>query len=127
MSTPKNVLGGPLQVCSADPLTGYFRDGCCKTGPGDQGKHIVCAQVTQAFLEFSLDQGNDLITPVPQFKFPGLKPGDQWCLCVSRWLEALAAGVAPQICLEATHEKALEYVSINVLRQYAVSDSGAQD
>jgi uncharacterized protein (DUF2237 family) len=125
MATPlpaKNVLGGPLETCSTQPLTGYFRDGCCSTGPTDHGKHIVCAQVTQEFLEYSRAQGNDLITPVPQFQFPGLKPGDRWCLCVSRWLEALAAEVAPPVCLEATHEKVLEYVSIKVLKEYQVAE-----
>jgi len=114
-----NVLGGELQACSFDPLTGFFRDGCCHTGDEDQGSHLVCARVTREFLDFSLARGNDLITPRPQHRFTGLKPGDRWCLCVSRWLEALQAGVAPPIVLEATHAKALQHVSLEVLQQHA--------
>lgn len=120
----KNVLGGPLMECSRDPLTGYYRDGSCLTGPSDLGTHTVCAKVTDAFLQFSRERGNDLITPVPAYQFPGLKPGDYWCLCASRWLEALKAGVAPTLKLEATHEKTLEYVSLDVLIQYQEDASG---
>ncbi len=120
----KNVLGGPLMECSRDPLTGYYRDGSCLTGPSDLGTHTVCAKVTDAFLQFSRERGNDLITPVPAYQFPGLKPGDYWCLCASRWVEALKAGVAPTLKLEATHEKTLEYVSLDVLIQYQEDASG---
>ncbi len=116
----RNVLGGPLDVCSRDPLTGFFRDGCCNTGDGDTGTHVVCAQVTDAFLAYSRSRGNDLITPRPEFLFPGLKAGDQWCLCVSRWLEAYAAGVAPPLRLSATHEAALRYVSLETLTSFAL-------
>lgn len=119
----KNVLGGPLAGCSNQPLTGYFRDGKCRTVNSDQGMHTVCAKVTEAFLTFSRQQGNDLITPVQAWQFPGLKPGDYWCLCVSRWLEALEAGVAPPINLEATHEKTLNYVGLDKLIQYQVDVS----
>ncbi len=114
----KNVLGGPLMECSTDPLTGYYRDGSCQTGPSDLGTHTVCAKVTEEFLQFSRERGNDLITPVPAFRFPGLRPGDYWCLCASRWVESLKAGVAPTLKLEATHEKTLEFVSLDVLIQY---------
>ena len=115
----RNVLGGELLSCSYDPVTGFYRDGCCRTGDDDQGTHVVCARVTQAFLDFSLARGNDLITPRPQWRFAGLKPGDRWCLCVTRWTEALQAGVAPPVVLEATHEKALQHVSLTVLQQHA--------
>jgi len=115
----RNVLGGDLQPCSYAPLTGYYRDGCCRTDGHDHGTHVVCARVTQAFLEFSLRQGNDLITPRPEFRFAGLKPGDRWCLCVSRWKEALDAGVAPPVFLNSTHIKALETVSLDVLKAHA--------
>jgi len=109
---PLNVLGTPLQDCSHDPLTGYFRDGCCRTRADDLGTHVVCARVTAEFLEFSRAQGNDLITPHPEWRFPGLRPGDQWCLCAMRWKEALEAGVAPPVVLEATHIAALEFVTL---------------
>jgi uncharacterized protein (DUF2237 family) len=115
-----NVLGEPLVPCSFDPLTGFFRDGCCKTDENDLGRHLVCAVVTQAFLQFSLERGNDLITPRPEYQFPGLKPGDQWCLCISRWSEALTANCAPQIKLESTHINALKTVSLETLMQFAV-------
>ena len=115
----RNVLGGELLPCSYDPLTGFYRDGCCRTGDDDQGTHVVCARVTQAFLDFSLARGNDLITPRPEWRFAGLKPGDRWCLCVTRWTEALQAGVAPPVVLEATHENALQHVSLTVLQQHA--------
>jgi uncharacterized protein len=120
-SRPKNVLGTELQCCCTAPRTGFYRDGFCQTGPMDHGSHTVCAEVTQAFLEFSRSRGNDLSTPMPYYEFPGLKPGDKWCLCVSRWQEALEAGVAPKIVLEACHEKALEVVNLNDLNQYAIS------
>lgn len=120
MSEAKNVLGGTLETCSQRPLTGFYRDGCCHTGPEDRGVHVLCAEVTAEFLEFSRQRGNDLMTPVPQYNFPGLKPGDRWCLCAERWREALEAGVAPPVVLAATHEKMLSYVSLEVLRRYAV-------
>lgn len=119
-SRPKNVLGQELQCCCLAPKTGFYRDGFCQTGPMDYGSHTVCAEVTQAFLEFSRDRGNDLITPLPAYEFPGLKPGDRWCLCVSRWKEALDAGVAPPIVLEACHEKALQVVTLEELKQHAI-------
>ena len=115
----KNVLGSELQSCCLDPLTGYLRDGYCNTLAQDTGTHVVCAVVTEEFLTFTKTKGNDLSTPIPQWQFPGLKPGDKWCLCVSRWLEAERAGCAPPIILEATHAKALEFVSLEVLEQYA--------
>ncbi len=114
-----NVLGKPLEICSNNPLTGYYRDGCCHTGKEDLGTHIVCAVVTDDFLQFSKMQGNDLITPRPEFHFPGLKSGDRWCLCASRWLEAYYAGVAPKVVLEATHEKMLTYISLATLVKFA--------
>ncbi|MBT8281966.1 MAG: DUF2237 domain-containing protein [Muriicola sp.] len=116
---PKNVFGLPLQACCQDPVTGYFRDGYCKTITEDRGTHVVCARVTEEFLHFSKKRGNDLITAVPQWQFPGLKPGDQWCLCVSRWIEAEKAGVAPPVVLEATHELALDYTDMPTLLKYA--------
>jgi uncharacterized protein (DUF2237 family) len=116
----KNVLGEPLETCSDRPLTGFTRNGCCETGPQDIGVHTVCARVTQAFLEFSRSRGNDLITPVPESGFPGLKPGDQWCICAARWKEALAAGCAPRVCLRATHERTLEIVTLADLKAHAI-------
>jgi len=116
---PRNVLGTPLEDCSHDPLTGFFRDGCCRTGFGDQGVHVVCARVTAEFLEYSRSVGNDLSTPRPEYRFPGLKPGDQWCLCASRWAQALRAGVAPPVVLEATHASALEFASLDELKANA--------
>ena len=115
-----NVLGEPLVICGENPKTGFYRDGGCSTGPQDLGSHTVCARVTEAFLAFSREQGNDLITPQPQFGFPGLKPGDQWCLCAARWKEAWLAGVAPPVVLLATHRKALQVVDLEVLKQHAV-------
>jgi uncharacterized protein (DUF2237 family) len=115
----KNVLGTDLQSCSMEPRTGWLRDGCCNTGPGDEGLHLVCVRVTAEFLAFSREAGNDLSTPMPQYRFPGLKPGDQWCLCMSRWVEAFDAGVAPKVVLEATHMSALEFVSLEQLQEYA--------
>lgn len=114
-----NVLGESLVPCSYDPLTGYFRDGCCHTGESDFGTHVICARVTQAFLDYSLSQGNDLVTPKPEWRFTGLKPGDRWCLCVNRWLEACLAGVAPPVVLSSTHQAALAYVPLQVLQQHA--------
>ncbi len=116
----QNVLGGPLEVCCTSPMTGFYRDGTCNTGAGDMGAHIVCAQVSAEFLEFSRAHGNDLSTPMPNFGFPGLKPGDCWCLCASRWKEALDEGMAPPVKLAATHASALEYVSLSELKQYAL-------
>lgn len=111
-----NVLGTSLLPCSFDPLTGFFRDGCCHTNSYDQGSHVICAVVTQEFLDHSLRLGNDLITPRPESKFPGLKAGDQWCLCAVRWQEAYDAGVAPPVVLECTHNKALEFVTLEQLK-----------
>ena len=116
-----NVFGEPLLVCSSSPLTGAFRNGCCDTGPFDIGTHTVCAMVTQAFLDYSKQRGNDLTRPLPQYNFPGLVEGDRWCLCVSRWKEAHLAGVAPPVILEATHQKTLEVVPLSVLERYAIT------
>jgi hypothetical protein len=124
MNRVKNVLGGELKECSRSPLTGFYRDGYCNTGAEDSGIHIVCAQMTEEFLRFSRAMGNDLITPLPMFGFPGLKPGDKWCLCVLRWLEALEAGVAPPLDLEATHISALEFVPLAELKKYALDPGG---
>lgn len=115
----RNVLGGPLASCSMKPLTGYFRDGCCHTDRSDLGRHVVCARVTEEFLAFSTARGNDLQTPRPEFGFDGLQPGDQWCLCAARWLEAQGAGVAPTVVLEATHVSALELIPLPLLRAHA--------
>jgi len=120
MTTAKNVLGTELKPCCYDPLTGFYRDGFCQTGPTDYGTHVVCARMTAAFLTYTKERGNDLSTPLPVYSFPGLKPGDQWCLCVSRWKEAMLAGVAPPIILEATHERALDIVSIEDLKKYSI-------
>ena len=108
----RNVLGTDLLPCSYDPLTGYYRDGCCQTDEHDHGTHVVCARMTQAFLDFSLKQGNDLITARPEYRFAGLKAGDRWCLCVTRWREAMQAGVAPPVFLKCTHAKALETLTL---------------
>ena len=116
-----NVLGGELQACSFDPLTGFFRDGCCHTGDEDQGSHLVCARVTREFLDFSLSRGNDLITARPEMRFRGLKPGDRWCVCALRWREAYEAGCAPPVVLECTHQRALEFVLMDWLRKHAVN------
>jgi uncharacterized protein len=116
----RNVLGGELQSCSLDPITGFYRNGCCETGSHDVGLHTVCAVMTAEFLAYSRSVGNDLSTPVPEYAFPGLKPGDRWCLCAPRWKEALDAGAAPQVVLEATHEETLAIVSLGVLKDYAV-------
>jgi uncharacterized protein (DUF2237 family) len=116
----KNVLGQELRVCCESPLTGFFRDGTCRTGNGDVGLHVICAQVTREFLEFSRARGNDLISPQPAVGFPGLRPGDRWCLCAARWREALDAGVAPPVILAATHISALEYVDLGDLEAHAL-------
>ena len=116
----RNVLGGELSLCSLQPKTGYLRDGHCRTRPDDGGLHVVCAQVDDGFLAFSLDKGNDLLTPVPAYDFPGLKSGDRWCLCALRWREALEAGVAPPLFLRSTHERALEVVELDQLLPYAL-------
>lgn len=118
--TAVNVLGTALQACSFDPLTGFLRDGCCTADAQDRGTHLVCVQVTQEFLDFSLARGNDLITPRPQWRFAGLKPRDRWCLCALRWLEALEAGVAPPVVLEATNQVALRLIPLARLQQYAL-------
>lgn len=116
-----NVLGHPLVACSqSEPVTGFYRDGDCSTGPDDLGRHVVCARVTAEFLAFSKDRGNDLVTPRPEFGFPGLNPGDRWCLCAARWQEALEAGAAPRVVLTATHQKALEIVSLEDLKRFAI-------
>lgn len=120
MDQPKNVLGEPLETCSERPRTGFTRSGSCESGPEDLGSHTVCAQVTREFLEYSRGRGNDLSTPVPAFGFPGLKPGDRWCLCAARWQEALEAGSAPRVALRATHERALEVVSLADLKAHAL-------
>lgn len=122
MGMPKNVLGTELQMCSTDPVTGFYRDGCCRTGADDVGLHLVCVEATDEFLAFSKARGNDLSTPNPAYQFPGLKSGDRWCLCVERWKEALDAGMAPMIVLEATHMSALEFVDLEDLEAYAVDD-----
>jgi hypothetical protein len=120
----RNVLGGELATCSRAPLTGFFRNGCCDTGPEDHGVHTVCVQVTAEFLAFSRRRGNDLSTPVPEAAFPGLKPGDRWCLCALRWLEAHEAGMAPMVVLEATHEATLEHVPLEALKERALRAGG---
>ena len=114
-----NVFGERLDTCSTNPMTGYYRSGCCETGDQDLGTHTVCAVMTKEFLKFTRSMGNDLSTPRPEFQFPGLNPGDRWCLCVLRWMEAYQAGCAPPIIPESTHEKTLEYVSMYNLLKYA--------
>jgi uncharacterized protein (DUF2237 family) len=118
-NTARNVLGGPLAECGSKPLTGFYRDGCCNTGRDDHGVHSVCALMTREFLEFSRGRGNDLSTPMPDFGFPGLKDGDRWCLCAARWREALQAGCAPRVVLTATHERTLDFVSLDDLKKHA--------
>lgn len=120
MSAARNVLGGVLQVCSTSPMSGFVRDGFCRTGPQDPGRHSVCAQMTEAFLLYSRKQGNDLMTPALEHGFPGLLPGDRWCLCVARWPEAAEAGYAPPVILEATHAAALEIVALGDLQYHAL-------
>ncbi len=123
MSDARNVLGQPLQLCGTAPMAGFLRDGLCHTGAHDLGSHTVCAVMTEAFLEFSRDQGNDLSTPAPEFDFPGLRPGDRWCVCAARWLEAAEAGVAPPVVLDATHERALRRVALADLEYHALVTS----
>ncbi|MCC5669927.1 DUF2237 domain-containing protein [Nostoc sp. CHAB 5784] len=123
MTEAKNVIGGNLEACCTSPITGFYRDGFCRTGGEDLGSHVVCAEVTSEFLEFTKSHGNDLSTPVPDSNFPGLKPGDRWCLCASRWQEALDAGVAPPVILSATHARALEMVSLDELKKHALTSS----
>lgn len=117
----KNVLGTTLQSCCFDPLTGFYRDGFCHTGPQDSGRHLICARMTDEFLQFSKSRGNDLTTPYPTYRFPGLKAGDQWCLCALRWKEAYDAGLAPPVVLEACHEKALNYVKFEMLLEHKLT------
>lgn len=120
MPTAKNVLGGPLKTCSTSPMTGFFRNGCCDTGPDDLGLHLVCTRATAEFLAHQKAIGNDLTSPAPWYGFPGLKPGDQWCVCVTRWKESMAAGFAAPVVLEATHISTLEFVDLDDLKRYAV-------
>jgi uncharacterized protein len=119
-SSARNVLGGPLAPCCETPATGFFRDGYCHTGPQDIGSHTVCARMSREFLEYSLQRGNDLVSPQPGFDFPGLRAGDRWCICVDRWREALEAGVAPPVILASTHEKALAVVTLEQLTRHAL-------
>ena len=116
----KNVLGGEVLRCSTSPRTGFFRDGCCNTGSEDVGIHVVCARMTREFLDFERAHGNDLVTPVPEAQFPGLKPGDQWCVCAGRWRQAFDAGVAPPVVLQATHEETLAVIALADLRRHAL-------
>jgi uncharacterized protein (DUF2237 family) len=116
----RNVLGRALRPCSMSPRTGFFRDGCCNTGAEDVGLHIVCARVTRAFLDFARTHGNDLVTPRPELGFPGLKPGDSWCVCASAWRQAYQAGVAPPVVLEATHEETLAVLPLSILKEHAI-------
>ncbi len=118
--SPQNVLGTALESCCNDPMTGYWRDGFCRTATEDRGTHVVCAIMTEEFLTYTKKRGNDLSTPNPAYRFPGLKPGDKWCLCILRWLEAEKAGVAPQIVLESTDDAALKYTNLELLEKYAV-------
>jgi uncharacterized protein len=120
VSDARNVLGGLLQVCSVSPMTGFVRDGVCHTGPQDIGSHTVCVQMTEAFLDYSLQHGNDLITPVPEYDFPGLQPGDRWCMCAARWLQAAEDGMAPPVVLEATHARALQKIALGDLEYHAL-------
>ncbi len=127
MDEPLNVLGEALEPCSMDPLTGFYRDGCCNTGADDNGEHTVCARVTAEFLEFSRRVGNDLSTPVPEYGFPGLNPGDRWCICAARWKQALDAGVAPPVILEATHKSVLHLVALSQLQEHALIESAPDE
>lgn len=121
MAEAKNVLGTTLEICCTAPMTGYYRDGFCNTGGQDFGMHVVCAQMTAEFLQFTKSRGNDLSTPVPEYNFPGLREGDRWCLCAARWQEALEAGFAPPVVLEATHARALEVCNLDDLKKYALT------
>jgi uncharacterized protein (DUF2237 family) len=128
MTADRNVIGGPLEPCGADPVTGFYRDGCCNTGPDDVGNHTVCAVVTAQFLAHQQAVGNDLSTPRPRYGFPGLRPGDRWCVCAARWRQAYDDGAAAPVVLAATHERALEAVGLDMLREHAVhvpADPGA--
>ena len=127
MSDAHNVLGTPLQVCSVSPLTGFVRDGLCHTGEQDIGSHTVCVQMTEAFLQYSLNRGNDLVTPAPEHDFPGLKEGDRWCMCATRWLAAAEDGIAPPVVLEATHERALKHITLADLEYHALRTQGLSD
>ncbi len=120
MDPPLNVLGGELQPCSHDPVTGFYRDGCCNTGPDDVGSHTVCIEASQDFLQYSRFRGNDLSTPMLDYGFPGVKPGERWCLCAARWLEAFEQGMAPKVFLQSTHQRALDIVPLEKLKQYAL-------
>jgi hypothetical protein len=122
--TALNVLGGPLAPCSFDPLTGWRRDGCCHTDEHDAGSHVVCARMTLSFLNLQMERGNDLITPRPELRFRGLKPGDRWCVCALRWLEAYANGCAPPVVLQSTHRRALDYIALDLLREMALDPLG---
>lgn len=122
MLTARNVLKGALESCCRNPVTGFYRDGYCRTGPADSGSHVVCAIMTREFLEFTRSRGNDLSSPMPYFGFPGLRPGDKWCLCASRWREAYHEGVAPPVILEATHEKVLDFVEFEWLLEHKHSE-----
>jgi uncharacterized protein (DUF2237 family) len=123
MADDSNVLGGRLEPCSDEPRTGFYRDGCCNTGPDDFGLHVICVRMTAAFLAFSAARGNDLSTPQPEAGFLGLKPGDRWCICAGRWREALDAGVAPPVVLSATHEEALAVVALEDLQRHALDSN----
>lgn len=120
MTPQTNVLGGPLVPCSMDPMTGYWRDGCCRQGPEDRGRHLVCIQATASFLAYSAAVGNDLSTPIPQYDFPGVKPGERWCLCAARWQQALESGAAPPVLLASTHASALESIALEDLLRHAL-------
>lgn len=120
MTAERNVLGGDLELCGSDPVTGFYRDGCCSTGPEDQGSHTVCAVMTAEFLEYQRKIGNDLMTPIPAYHFPGLQPGDRWCVVAVRWLQAFQAGVAAPVVLASTHERALDVIDLEMLREHAV-------
>ena len=120
MDTSLNVFGEPLETCSERPMTGFFRDGCCNTGQEDTGSHTVCVEATREFLEYSRFRGNDLSTPMPRYGFPGVNPGDRWCLCAARWLEAYNSGMAPKVYLKRTHQRALEIVPLELLRKFAL-------
>ena len=120
----RNVLGKPIETCSIEPMTGFFRDGCCRTSEEDVGKHTVCVELTAEFLAFSKSKGNDLSTPRPEYRFPGLKAGDRWCLCFARWVEAYHAGIAPKLVLESTHESVADELPMELLLEYAACAEG---
>ena len=126
-NSSENVLGEELHSCSDNPTTGFYRDGCCHTGPRDLGNHVVCAEMTEAFLQFTAKQGNDLTTPRPEMNFPGLDPGDRWCLCAGRWMEAVQAGVAPPVVLEATNKAALDVIALETLRAHAIDSAASSE